>query len=354
MRIRKADDMASFGDQSDITSSSAHYQSQRAISPIQGHNPWRNSEEGSSALSGSEYVTKVLQSDCDPVICEMLENRETLDRAFDSLAESRGAIPWSELEWDFTMAGPQNKEVSNTPPIVVEALPTEFSHEGMVTETLHSQFTLEAVSVPMTTLSIEVPNSDTSKYAAGDGIGKQTSESVVEKTTKIGRPPTREQLKRRMYDTTRNAVGALVVFLREIPRTVGTFKTLYQTIYQYLQFICSCPDLRAFLNQNEEYVRVQIPVFPGEQLDYADLWKSNKLYLRALTYLRKDSGRSWSRSVDASNGRSWFAHKRHLEGEVGRLWEQAMTHMRYSDPSFYWDRGPGAHGLMKRVLPKRQ
>ena len=346
--------MASFGDQSDMTSPPVQYQSQSAISPIQGHNPWRISEKGSSALSGIEYMTKVLQSDCDPVICEMLENRETLDRAFDSLTESRGAIPWSELEWDFTMAGPQSTKVSNTPPVAVEALPTELPNESMVTETLHSQFTLEAVSVPMTTLSIEVPKSEASKYATGNGFGKQTRESVVGKTNKTGRPPTREQLKRRMYDTTRSAVGGLVVFLREIPRTVGTFKTLYQTIYQYLQFICSCPDLRAFLNQNEEYVRVQIPVFPGEQLDYADLWKSNKLYLRALTSLRKDSGRSWSRSVDASNGRSWFAHKRHLEGEVGRLWEQAMTHMRYSDPSFYWDRGPGAHGLMKRVLPKRQ
>ena len=348
----KTNNMASFSDQSDRESSAAH--NQGAISPIQGYNPWRNSEEGSSALSGIEYVTKVLQSECDPVISEMLEGKDTLDKAFESLTESRGSIPWSELEWDFTMEGPPNKEVSNSQPTVVESLPMEYSQEGMVTETHTSQFTLEAVSVPMTTLSIDVPNSDTSKYASGNGIGVPKDESVGVKTTKMGRPPTRVQLKRRMYDTTRNAVGALVVFLHEIPRTVGTFQTLYQTIYQYLQFICSCPDLRTFLNQNEEYVRVQIPVLPGEQLDYADLWKSNKLYLRAITCLRKDSGRSWSRAVDPNNGRSWFAHKRHLEDEVGRLWEQAMTHMRYSDPSFYWDQGPGAHGLVKRILPRRQ
>ena len=157
-----------------------------------------------------------------------------------------------------------------------------------------------------------------------------------------------------MYDLTRAALGALVVFIQEIPGTVGTFQTLYLTIFQYLQLICSNPELKSFLRQNEEHVRIQIPVPPGEQLDYSDLWKSNKLYLRAVTYLKKDTGRAWTRKRTEGDRESWLAQKQYLEDEVGRLWEQAMTHMRYSDPSFYWDRGPGAHGLVKRILPKRQ
>ena len=336
--------MESFPEQCDTVNASTSRMGNGTLSPIEGYNPWSKSEAGPDALNGIEYVTKILQSDFDPVIRELIENKDTLDKALDSLSDSRGTVRWEELELEFNMEGPPNTEVSDVP--FAQAIPEHIQFNAIPT-----QSSSETQSAQLPALSVEVPDLGHSKYAVDGGVSFHQGTSTDGKV-RMGRPPTPLQRKRRMYDTTRSAVGTLVIFIREISGTVGTFQNLFLGIYQYLQFICACPNLRVFLQQNEEYVTEQIPVPPGEPLDYSDLWKANKLYLRAVTCLRKESGRSWTHSVNIRNGSSWLAQKRHLEVEVGQLWEQALTHMRHSDPSFYWDHGPGSNGLI-RVLPKQ-